>query len=211
VTIADRLSIMRLLLVALMWPAALAGEGRLVGIGMLVAGLTDALDGYLARRLGVASARGARLDAVADAALLISSAAWLSLLQPRVLTDNSIVLLGTAVIYAASTATNWFAYGRLVDPRQLTAKLAGGLLYAFALITLMTGIYEPLLLTVAVAALAIACVESLLKASMTIHARAITSKARSQSPHPSNGVASSAAASASINTSTSPATRQSSP
>ena len=59
--IAHLLSGMRLLLIPIIWIAALMGNGRLVGVGLLVAGATDFLDGYLARRLGQASEAGARL------------------------------------------------------------------------------------------------------------------------------------------------------
>ena len=122
---ADRLTATRLLLVLLIWPLALGGQGRLLGLALIVAALTDALDGYLARRLGVVSASGARLDAIADTALLVSAAAWLELLHPRLIPDNIVVLSVTCTLYAASVGAGWVAFRRLVDPRRLSAKIAG--------------------------------------------------------------------------------------
>jgi hypothetical protein len=39
---ADRLSVARLGIGALLWPLALAGQGRVVAAGLVLAGVTDA-------------------------------------------------------------------------------------------------------------------------------------------------------------------------
>ena len=186
-------------MVPLIWPFALAGQARLVGIGLILAGLSDVADGYLARRLRQTSRRGARWDAIADTALMVSAGAWLGVLQPEIVRDNAALLAVAAIAYATSTSASLIAQGRLVDPRQLSSKVAGGLLYAFALITLLTGAYEPLLLTLALFALTVACAEALLVAlvgkraeRMTTPDRATPSMQRSQTPHASNEVVSSA-------------------
>lgn len=198
-TAADWISALRLAMVPLIWPFALAGQARLVGIGLILAGLSDVADGYLARRLRQTSRRGARWDAIADTALMVSAGAWLGVLHPEILRHNAALLALAAIAYATSTSASLIAHGRLVDPRQLSSKVAGGLLYAFALITLLTGAYEPLLLTLALLALTIACAEALLVALVgkraertTTPVRAAPSKQRSQTPHASNEVVSSA-------------------
>src|SRR5690349_17376113 len=209
--VADWVTVSRLGLVALLWPLAAGGQGRLVGIGLVAAAVSDAVDGYLARRMRVVSVRGARLDAIADSALMLSAAVWLGILHPTLAADNAPWLASAGALYVASTAASFVAFGRLVDPRQPTAKLAGGLLYGFALLTLLTGVYEPALLSAALAAIAVSCVEGLAKAIKTIHVRGIASNARSHKPQASNGVASSTAASASMTTSAAPATQQTAP
>ena len=186
-------------MVPLVWPFALAGQARLVGIGLILAGLSDVADGYLARRLGQTSRRGARWDAIADTALMVSAGAWLGLLHPEIVRDNAALLAIAAMAYATSTSASLIAQGRLVDPRQLSSKVAGGLLYAFALITLLTGAYEPPLLTLALLAFTIAYAEALLVALVGMRAERMTtplsaapSMQRSQTPHASNEVVSSA-------------------
>src|SRR5437763_9461601 len=82
-SVPDWLSATRLILVGLLSPFALAGEERVVGMGLVAAGLTDALAGFVARRLGVASRRGAVLDAVADMVLMFSAAEWRGTMHPR--------------------------------------------------------------------------------------------------------------------------------
>ncbi len=186
---ADWISAARLLLVPVIWPLALTGHGRLVGLGLVVAGLTDILDGRAARRSGRQSRHGARLDAIADSVLLVSAAAWLQVLHPEILHDNGALLATTAAVYAASIAAGLITFRRLVDPRQLSAKVAGGMLYGFALITLMTGAYEPLLLRVAALALVVPSVEGVVTAMRTIHERARPNKPRCQAPHALKDVA----------------------
>jgi phosphatidylglycerophosphate synthase len=201
---ADWISAARLLLVPLLWPLALNGHGRLVGVGLLLAGVTDLIDGQVARRAGGGSRLGARLDALADTVLLISAAAWLQILHPEILRENGALVAVTATVYAASLAAGVVAFRRLVDPLQLSAKVAGGMLYAFALITFLTGAYEPLLLTVAALALAFSSAEGVVVAIRTIHANARARRQRSHAPHASKDVASNTGAASSIAASTRP-------
>ena len=201
---ADWLSTARLASAAVLWPFALAGEGRILAAGLMLAGLTDALDGYLARRLGQASAHGARLDSVADAALLVSAAAWIGLLHPDVLAESGGLVIAISVLYAASAATSWIAFRRLVDPRQLSSKVAGGLLYTFGLVTLFTGVVATALLVLAAAALVASCLETIVIASHTIQARTSARSQRSQAPHAVNGVISSNRPAASVASSSEP-------
>ena len=208
---ADYLSFLRLLLVPLIWLVALQGQSRLVGIGLIAAGVTDALDGYLARRLGQVSTRGARLDAIADIVLLVSAAAWLQLLHPEIVRDNGALLATTAALYACGVAAALIAFRRVVDPSQLTSKIAGGALYTFAVITLLTGGYEPLLLRLALLALIVSSVESIVTAMRTIQVRGIASSNRSQAPQASNDVASSPSPITSIASSATPTANDTGP
>jgi len=69
----------------------------------------------------------------------------------------------------------------VVNLDRLGSKLAGGCLYAFALVTLLSGVYEPVLLTIAAGALIASSAENLL-ITMT-EAIATSRKARSHRPH----------------------------
>jgi cardiolipin synthase (CMP-forming) len=195
---ADWLTSARLLLVVVLWPVALTGAGLLVGLGLIAAGLTDALDGYVARRTGRQSLRGARLDAVADIALMLSGGAWLQLLHPQIAADSWPILVATGILYGLSLLAGG------ADPRQVSGKIAGGLLYLFALFTLLTGVYEASLLDAALLALAVSSLETIFKATRAIHARDSLSKTRSQAPQALKGVSRSTAAAASMVTSATP-------
>jgi len=199
---ADWLSVTRLILVPLIWPLVLDGHGRLVGFGLILAGTTDALDGYLARRSSRPSAHGARLDAVADAVLMVSAGAWLQVLHPEILRHNLLLLGVAAATYAGSLVAG-------VSPKQLSSKVAGASLYTFALVTLLVGVYYPLLLEVALLVLIAASLETMTRAATnTIQARGNASKQRSHNPQASNEVGSNGSATISRPTSTAPITTE---
>ncbi|GAC1505289.1 MAG: hypothetical protein NVS1B3_03310 [Candidatus Dormibacteraceae bacterium] len=152
--LADALSVLRLLLIPLISYAALNHQGRLVALGLLIAGATDFLDGYLARRFGQQSARGARLDSIADNLLLIAAVVWIHMLHPEILRENTALIAITFAAYIASLAA-----GR---PNLLSSKAAGGLLYSFAVLTFVVGAYSPPLLWLAAAALTVSSAETLI-------------------------------------------------
>jgi phosphatidylglycerophosphate synthase len=204
VSAANLVTAVRLLLLAPLWALALSGNTRVVGIGLILAGVTDVLDGRLARRLVQESVRGAQMDAIADTALLISAAAWLGLLYPEIMRDNTALLGVVAGAYAANMAAEWLGFHRIGNPRQLSAKLAGGLLYAFALFTFLTGDYEAALLRLALFALLISSVEGLVAATRTIQASGMASSNRSQAPNITTGDASNASPIASMKSSAIP-------
>jgi phosphatidylglycerophosphate synthase len=215
-----------MLLIPGLWWAALVGNGRAVGLGLLVAGATDFLDGYLARRLKQESVTGARLDTLADNLLLISAAVWIELLHPEIFNDNAALIAATAGLYFGSVAAGLIKFRRLGNLHLYSSKAAGGLLYSFAVITLLSGAYEPALLWLAAAAFMVSSAETLLaqllvsagdenigsillarkrrQERMIIQAMGSARKHRSQAPQPANVVGTSASATSSATTSAAP-------
>ena len=68
----NALTILRILLVPVVVWAITAGEMRIAFVLFLAAGISDAVDGFLAKRFGMATELGAYLDPLADKALLVS-------------------------------------------------------------------------------------------------------------------------------------------
>src|SRR2546427_12106701 len=62
----------RILLVPVVVWAITAGEMRIAFVLFLAAGISDAVDGFLAKRFGMATELGASLDPLADKAMLVS-------------------------------------------------------------------------------------------------------------------------------------------
>jgi len=160
--IADVITSLRVALLPIIWSFALLGQGYLVGLGLVLAGLTDILDGYLARRLGQVSARGARLDTAADILLLISAAAWIGLLYPEIVVENGLLLAVTLLLYAGSLAACLLKFRRVGNLHLYSFCVAGGLLYLFAVVTLLGGAYDRRLLVIAATALTVSSVETLI-------------------------------------------------
>lgn len=108
--IPNSLTILRILLVPVYVGFMTYGEYGYALAILLAAGLTDAIDGHLARKLNQRTRLGTLLDPLADKVLLTSSfislamlhliPSWLVIL---VVSRDLILLLGTAVAHVTST------------------------------------------------------------------------------------------------------------
>jgi cardiolipin synthase (CMP-forming) len=108
--IPNSLTILRILLVPVYIGFMTYGSYGFALLTLLVAGLTDAVDGYLARKLNQRTRLGTLLDPLADKVLLTSSFIALSVLHlvPSwlvilVVSRDVILLLGTAVAHVTNT------------------------------------------------------------------------------------------------------------
>jgi len=71
-SIPNLITLGRILLVPIVIWAITAGEMRVAFVLFLAAGISDAVDGFLAKRFGMATELGAYLDPLADKAMLVS-------------------------------------------------------------------------------------------------------------------------------------------
>jgi cardiolipin synthase len=71
-SIPNLITLGRILLVPVVVWAITAGEMRIAFILFLAAGISDAVDGFLAKRFGMSTELGAYLDPLADKAMLVS-------------------------------------------------------------------------------------------------------------------------------------------
>lgn len=71
-SIPNLITLGRILLVPVVVWAITAGEMRVAFVLFLAAGISDAIDGFLAKRFGMATELGAYLDPLADKAMLVS-------------------------------------------------------------------------------------------------------------------------------------------
>lgn len=85
-----------------------------------LAGFTDVIDGWLARKLGAQSDYGAVLDPVSDKALLITAFISLTLVQAIPLVITAIVVLRDLVIITGALCYRW-----LIGRYQMAPSLWG--------------------------------------------------------------------------------------
>jgi phosphatidylglycerophosphate synthase len=140
--VPNALSSLRLILVALVWIAALAGQRILVAIGIAIAGATDVADGIVARSTGTSTRFGSQLDSIADIALMASTLAWLIILRPTFFLENWLLIgiwLGVAVL---TLAVGWVRFRKVADLHLYSAKAAGAVSYAFVIYLLFADSYE---------------------------------------------------------------------
>jgi cardiolipin synthase len=104
-SIPNLITLARILLVPIVVWAITAGEMRIAFILFLAAGISDAIDGFLAKRFGMATELGAYLDPLADKAMLVSIYIALGIAQaiPRwlvILVVSRDIMIVSAVILA---------------------------------------------------------------------------------------------------------------
>lgn len=163
-TPADALTLVRLGAVPILWVLAARGLPVHLGVGIALAGLTDVLDGPVARMTGRSSRVGSQLDSVADLVLMTSIVAWIAWLQPGFLRTNLIPLGAWAVLGTAALLATWLRFGRVGNLHLYSAKAAGVVGYVFVVWLFVLGDYSPAFFAVAIGLAMIGAAETTLVA-----------------------------------------------
>jgi phosphatidylglycerophosphate synthase len=121
----------RLLMIPVLWVFAGLGRNVVVGVGMALAWLTDALDGYLARRWDAQTAWGSRFDSIADLLMVASGLAWVVMLRPEFVRRHVVLLLVWVGLGAAAYTIGWIRFRRIADVHLYSAKAANFLGFWF--------------------------------------------------------------------------------
>ncbi len=156
-TVPNVISVLRLALVPVTLVALLNGAYAAALLAFAVAGVSDALDGYLARRLGQETAFGRLIDPAADKLLLVGTTlvlGWLGLLPVWLVA----LIVGRDIVIVLAVIATW-AWGSpmAVAPSRIskTNTLAQLLLCGAALVHLATDIHAPLLHTLLIGSVAL--------------------------------------------------------
>jgi phosphatidylglycerophosphate synthase len=160
--VPNALSMLRLILVGLVWIAALNDQRVLVAIGIAIAGATDVADGIVARSTRTSTRFGSQLDSIADIALMASTLAWLIILRPTFLRENWLLIaiwLGVALV---TLAVGWIRFRKVADLHLYSAKAAATVSYAFVIYLLFAGGYERWMVFAVFSVCLLATVEALL-------------------------------------------------
>ncbi len=139
---ADRLTALRLALLPVLWVLAALGRPVPLGIGVAIAGLTDMLDGYLARRSRQSTPFGSRFDSVADHLLSASMLIWLLWLRPDFFREQLPLLLLWAALGLAVLLVGWVQFRRFGDLHLYSAKAAAIVGSLFGISLLIFGTYS---------------------------------------------------------------------
>jgi len=127
-TPANQLTLLRIILVPLFVLLLVSGRQGSAVIVFLAAGLTDVLDGLVARRLGQKTALGTLLDPIADKLLLVSSFIVLSLqslgLAVHIPQWLLIIVIGRDLLIALSVLMVNLLNGKRVFPPSVLGKAA---------------------------------------------------------------------------------------
>ncbi|MEX1257113.1 MAG: CDP-alcohol phosphatidyltransferase family protein [Gemmatimonadota bacterium] len=158
----NQLTLIRLLSVPAMWICAILGSERGIGLGLIVAGLTDLIDGPLARRLNQTSQFGARFDSLADQFVQLSAIAWVYILMPEIFSENRLLSLAAIGVYLTSLSVGVLKFRRIANLHLYLSKVAGLVLYVFVIHAFLVERYSPTLFLLAISAFIISSAETLL-------------------------------------------------
>jgi len=129
-TVANQLTLLRMLLIPGFVLLVVYGEIGWALAVLLVAGLTDALDGLIARRAGQKTTLGAWLDPMADKLLLTSAFVVLTVpgtaISYRIPLWLTVCVLSRDVVIVVTVAIVNLAVGRRTFRPSLLGKIATG-------------------------------------------------------------------------------------
>lgn len=122
--IPNFLSALRLGFVPVLLMLAYSGYAQVFLVCLVVSLLTDALDGFLARRLNATSVIGAKLDILADLAttLAMPSCAWW--LRPEIVREEAVAIGVALIFYGAAQSSSLLKFRRLPCYHCWTGKTA---------------------------------------------------------------------------------------
>jgi len=128
-TVPNILSASRIVFLPLLYAFALTGHEIAFVVAYALLGATDALDGYLARRLHQSSEIGKNLDAWADLAMYVSTAFFLSRLHMDYLRPNLTFLYVFFGILGLSLVVSAIRLRKPVIMHTIVLKVDAVLLY----------------------------------------------------------------------------------
>ena len=165
-TISDWLTLIRLASIPVLWIVAFVlRDPYWVGIGAAVAAFTDIIDGPIARRRHLTTARGSRLDSITDHLLTASIALWIIWFRPTFIAERWPLLAAWAVVGLTALVVGWVRFHRIGDLHLYSAKVAGALAYLFAIWLLIFGTYNDVVFYVVIALMLVGSGENLLVVS----------------------------------------------
>lgn len=120
------------------------GEYRAFGVGLLLCLASDIVDGWLARRLGVATSFGAKLDSAADNAMLVSVPIWVPLAVPDIAERHTLSFGIFVVLLITTFACMALKFRRNVEIHTYASKIGVGVMWIYIAVASLYAHIEPL-------------------------------------------------------------------
>lgn len=138
-TIPNLLSFVRLVFVPVLYFLLLQGQNIVVVLLLVLVGITDVVDGFLARRWKQTSKLGTALDSVADYVYYAFFAVWVFLTWPVEIKLFTPLLLVPLVIIAGSYAIMLMRFQTICFLHLYSSKVTGTAAFLFLVNTLLQG------------------------------------------------------------------------
>lgn len=137
--IADWFSFYRIMAVPLLVGLIWFGEREWFTWMLLISYSTDAIDGFLARKLKITSARGSQLDSIGDQITLVIGLLGLFFFENAFIKENYLLILLAFVPYLLQMTIAFVKYGRATAFHTYLAKMSAIIQGVFILWLLFFG------------------------------------------------------------------------
>ncbi|MCM4173901.1 CDP-alcohol phosphatidyltransferase family protein [Arenibacter sp. TNZ] len=137
--IADWFSFYRIMAVPLLVGLIWFGEREWFTWMLLISYSTDAIDGFLARKLKITSARGSQLDSIGDQITLVIGLIGLFFFENAFIKENYLLILLAFVPYLLQMTIAFVKYGRATAFHTYLAKMSAIIQGVFILWLLFFG------------------------------------------------------------------------
>jgi CDP-diacylglycerol--glycerol-3-phosphate 3-phosphatidyltransferase len=152
-TLPNTLSFSRILAVPLLFYLAWTGQSRLFLLALFCSLMTDALDGFLARKGKQASQLGAHLDSWGDFAIYATLPICAWWLWPDLIRQEAFLVIVAMASYLIPVVVGFVKFGRLTSYHTWGAKLTGVFMSAGVLLLFALGMAWPFRIAAMVLAL----------------------------------------------------------
>ena len=133
--IPNLLSIIRIVLA--LFIIIVAKNNRLLFVIVLLCGLTDVLDGYIARKYKVESKVGAKLDSLGDYTFFLMLVLYFFIWRLNLIKDNSIFIVLVIMVRLSSLVVCWIKNKKVYSLHTIANKITGLLLYVGILVEIL--------------------------------------------------------------------------
>ncbi len=161
ITLPNSITFSRVALLPALWYFLLRDRFAAAGVVLLLAAVTDVVDGYAARRLKQETRFGAAFDSLADYAVGITILLWFPFLFPGVLRAFLLPVLIILLLLAAVWVTSFLRFRAFPAYHLWSGKAVTALFYVFIIYALLFSYSAVLLYAVLVAAM-VTAIEQLL-------------------------------------------------
>lgn len=114
----------------------------------IIAGITDALDGYIARKYDICTDLGADLDSYADILYYLGSAVFIYVFAKEALMTNIWFLVFTLSMFALEIIISWLKFKKPLFIHTLLSKFSGFMVFATVIVAAVTEINLLLIITI---------------------------------------------------------------
>jgi CDP-diacylglycerol--glycerol-3-phosphate 3-phosphatidyltransferase len=137
--IADYFSLYRFAAIPVIVIVIVFEQRMLTSILLLVSFLTDAIDGYIARKKGIESVRGAKLDSYGDLVTLLLGLAAFITFETEYFIDHLTLIVITLSLFAFQIVISFLRFKGASSFHTYLAKITAVLFAAFLVITPVKG------------------------------------------------------------------------